>query len=177
VVGFAFKIHLYRVYTGCGIYKERQNFTTMDVIKRCARCGVKYNELHNFGSLQCNMHPSEYGPAGYSCCQKEHRVSWRRRAGSFADFGFSTPHTVRERRIPGCVRCDHGDGSDVQGVSTGTPVDVTLGQLWDTLLQHHAPEFVETHMTRLINAYYGNHTVDSSTVLPRIQPHVRTSSK
>lgn len=143
----------------------------MNVVKRCGRCGEQYNELHNFGSLQCNMHPSAYGPTGHMCCGKEHRVSWRRRVNSFSDLGFSRTDSSTPRRIRGCVRCDHGDGSDIHVQSNGTPVNVTLGQLWDALRKHHSKEFVEQHMTRFIKTHYPNTTVTQDTVVVRNECH------
>ena len=143
----------------------------MDVMKTCARCGDRYNELHNFGALQCNMHPSAYGPICHMCCGKAHRVSWRRRVNSFADFGFSNPEPPRPRRIKGCVRCDHGDGSDVHARTTGTPKDITLGEMWTALQKHHSTEFVEKHMLTFIQKHYPDTAVTRDTLVVRVEPH------
>lgn len=139
----------------------------MNVRKRCGRCGVIYNDLTNFGSLQCNMHPSAHGPVGYPCCGKRHKTSWRRRVHPFASAGFHIPDSSSIPRIPGCVRCDHGDGSDVHG-GKGLR-NITLGELWDVLRKHHSKEFVEKHMIKLVRTLYNTSNVTDTTVLVRVE--------
>lgn len=139
----------------------------MDVVKRCKRCGVSYNELHNFGKLSCRMHPMGYGVGGYACCGKDYAM-WRRT--SYADAGFSTPTEPSLRRIPGCVPCDHGEGDDILN---GTSLrNVTLGELWESLRQHHSKEKVESYMMDLINRLFPNQSVTDTTMLVRVQGQI-----
>lgn len=117
------------------LYATPQEVTTAwlewSKMRRCSKCGNIFNWLNSFGAWQCSQHlgPVSYRTVEdrfgikkrdyryYNCCHKPPNTAHRHVNENI----WATVRTTRpcvdvfpeERKVPGCVPCDHTEASHI----------------------------------------------------------------